>query len=79
MKSKFNKPDTVYPHGLKNTLKPSSLLCKLGSLIVHYEEAKNDPHPFDLKAIETLTNDPEVKEWIAAMNELGLLPVKRKQ
>jgi len=63
----------------KYPLTPSTtLLCKLGSLIVHFEEAKDDAHPFDLKVIETLMNDPDIKQWINQMNELGLLPVKRK-
>lgn len=63
-----------------NALKPSTkLLVKLGSLIVHYEEAVSaDGNPFDWTVIDSLREDPEVKEWIKSMNELGMLPVKRK-
>lgn len=53
-----------------------SLLVKLGSLIVHHEEAASaDGHPFDKAAIRSLRDDPEVVAWIAAMGVL--LPRKR--
>jgi hypothetical protein len=61
-------------------LTPStSLLCKLGSIAVHAEEMI-DPkkgHSFDLKALESLLSDPEVKGWIAEMDKLALIPKKR--
>ena len=60
-------------------LKPSAaLLVKLGSLIVHLEEA-NSPtgHPYDKVAVEQLQADPEVMEWFTAMNKMAMLPVKR--
>ena len=60
-------------------LKPSaSLLVKLGSIIVHYEESKSDEgHHLDLSAIDGLMQDPEVVEWFEAMNGMALLPLKR--
>lgn len=55
-----------------------SLLAKLGSIIRHAEEAISDTgHRFDVAAVETLLEDPDVAEWMVAMDELGLLPVKR--
>jgi hypothetical protein len=72
--------------------KPSAtLLIKLGSLIVHYQEfvteqvlsvytdAKAKPsYEFDLAAIKTLENDPEVVEWLQQMDKQAFLPKKRK-
>jgi len=54
------------------------LLVKLGSIIRHAEEAISDQgHHFDVAAVETLLEDPDVAKWMAAMDKLGLLPVKR--
>lgn len=55
-----------------------TLLVKLGSIAVHAEELLSPGgHAFDAKALDGLLNDPEVKEWLAQMNKLALLPVKR--
>ncbi len=55
-----------------------SLLCKLGSIIVHAEElASPDGHTFDRIALQSLLNDQEVKEWLAQMNAAAMLPRKR--
>lgn len=55
-----------------------ALLVKLGSIIRHAEEAISDSgHHFDVATVETLLDDPDVVEWMAAMDRLGLLPVKR--
>jgi hypothetical protein len=52
------------------------LLCKLGSIVVHADEARSPGgHQFDLVALDTLLKDPEVKDWIKAMGTL--LPLKR--
>ena len=63
-----------------NCLKPSpTLLIKLGSLIVHYQELNSDDgHTFDKMTIDSLLTDPEVTEWIREMNTLAFLPQKRK-
>jgi hypothetical protein len=63
-----------------NPLKPdASLLCKLGSIAVHAEEIISpDRHEVDIVAINTLLTDPEVKDWVAAMTKMAMLPVKRK-
>lgn len=68
-----NKEETMDP------LKPNAtLLVKLGSLIVHFEEWQSAKgHQFDRIAIETLQNDPDVQSWFAAMHKMAMLPVKR--
>lgn len=60
-------------------LKPDAgLLCKLGSIAVHVDEAVSaDGHPFDIIALRTLIGDPAVKEWLEGMDRMALLPVKR--
>lgn len=65
---------------MNDPLHPSAaLLCKLGSIIVHAQEATAPGgHPFDQHALAALTSDPEVKEWMSAMAESALLPVKRR-
>lgn len=56
-----------------------SLLCKLGSIIVHAEEANStDGHDFDAIALAGLLADVEVIEWLDAMQKRAFLPVKRK-
>jgi hypothetical protein len=53
-----------------------SLLCKLGSIVVHAEEMlSGSGHPFDRIAIVTLLEDTEVQQWIEAMGVY--LPQKR--
>jgi hypothetical protein len=60
-------------------LAPSAtLLIKLGSAVVHADEYLSDKgHDFDRQTFHALLNDPEVKEWLEAMNKQALLPVKR--
>ena len=60
-------------------LKPSAtLLIKIGSMVVHYEEMlSRKGHEFDKDALDTLTNDAEVREWFATMNKMAFLPLKR--
>jgi len=61
-----------------NPLKPNAgLLCKLGSIAVHVEEATATGHAFDVAALGSLLSDPEVMEWMAEMDKLALLPKKR--
>lgn len=57
---------------------PPSLLIKLGSIIVHYQEL-NSPsgHAFDKTTIDSLLEDVEVKNWMIEMDRLALLPKKR--
>lgn len=55
---------------------PLSVMCKLGSLVVHVEEARKG-HPFDWVAVDAILNDSELKEWMALMARAALLPVKR--
>jgi len=61
-------------------LAPSpSILCKLGSLVVHVEEYLSaDGHDFDRQAILSGLQDAELREWCDQMAELALLPVKRR-
>lgn len=60
-------------------LKPEpTLLVRLGSLIVHYQEAYSPKgHALDRQAIHMLEDDPGVKKWLEAMTRYGFLPVKR--
>lgn len=65
---------------MADVFKPSAaLLCKLGSIIVHAEEAaSSDGHLFDRIALQSLMRDPEVIEWLRGMRANALLPEKRK-
>lgn len=57
---------------------PIGLLCKLGSIVVHVDEATGDrPHEFDWTAIRSLLADREVQGWIKGMTKAGFMPVKR--
>lgn len=62
-----------------NPLSPSAaLLSKLGSIAVHVEEMLSiKGHDVDRVALQTLLDDVEVREWISAMSELALIPIKR--
>lgn len=66
---------------MSDPLKPSvSLLVKLGSLIVHYDELRSPHgHEFDGNAIDTLEADPEVIDWRDQMTSMAFLPVKRNK
>ena len=57
-----------------------TLLVKLGSIIVHFDEATAPGgHAYDLMAARQLLDDPEVKNWIAQMSAAAMLPVKRSE
>lgn len=76
----MNSPtDAVESETMSDPLKPSpGLLCKLASIIVHADEAASaEGHEFDIDAIRTVMNDPEVAAWIASMTAAGMAPVKR--
>ncbi len=64
-----------------NPLQPSAqLLCKLGSIVVHADEMTSPTaHEFDVSAMKGLFEDQEVKDWIAAMDAMGMVPKKRTQ
>lgn len=64
---------------MTDPLKPNAgLLCKLGSIAVHADEAASDAsHDFDKVALKGLIDDPEVAEWLAEMDKLALVPKKR--
>ena len=64
---------------MSDPLKPSlTLLCKLGSVIVHAEEFFSPKgHPLDKAALDTALQDDEVQEWLVAMGKMAMLPVKR--
>lgn len=59
--------------------KPSTaLLCKLGSIAFHAKELFSpEGHAFDKISLDNLLQDPEVIEWIKAMDKHALLPKKR--
>ncbi len=54
-----------------------ALLIALGSLIVHHEEYLETNHPIDKVAIDSIRNQPEVKDWFDDMNSAAFLPLKR--
>lgn len=64
---------------MTDPFKPSpALLCKLGSALVHADEFLSPgKHAVDRTAFVALRDDPEVKAWLAQMNALAMLPVKR--
>jgi hypothetical protein len=64
---------------MDDPFRPSTvLLCKLGSALVHAQEASEPgAHPFDVSAFKQLSSDSEVVEWLGKMDALGLMPKKR--
>lgn len=64
---------------LRQTLTPTpALLAKLGSIAVHADEFMGaDGHAFDRTALVSLLADPEVVDWLKAMETLALVPRKR--
>ena len=59
---------------------PATLLVKLGSALVHMEELHSPGgHEFDMAALNSLLNDDEVLGWLAEMEKMALLPLKRGQ
>lgn len=63
----------------KDPMKPGvTLLIKLGSAMIHAEElieTKFQNANFDVPAFKTVSEDPEVVEWVKAMGPM--LPRKR--
>jgi len=61
-------------------LKPTpQLLIKLGSLIIHYQEwTSTDGHKFDKAAIDSISSDADVVQWLKQMDDSAFLPKKRK-
>lgn len=54
------------------------LAAKLGSILVHVDEYSADGgHRYDLDAARSLLDDIEVRQWLAHVASLGLLPRKR--
>lgn len=64
---------------MSDHLAPSTtVLCKLASIVVHADEYLSPGmHTSDELALRGLLVDTDVAEWIAAMSEDGLAPVKR--
>ncbi len=57
-----------------------ALAAKLGSALVHIEEGRSaDGHAFDWTALDMLLQDPEVQQWIAALQKMAMVPVKRRK
>jgi hypothetical protein len=57
---------------------PLSLLAKLGSILVHVDEASGaSGHDFDWIAVRSLMADSEVQAWLTSMDAMGFLPKKR--
>lgn len=64
---------------LTEALKPSAtLLIKIGSLLVHYQELHGGQgHAFDKNVIDQLEADPDVVDWLETMTRGAFLPVRR--
>jgi hypothetical protein len=64
---------------MTDPMKPSAaLLAKLGSIARHCDEALSvTGHEFDVGAIRSLLCDPEVVQWLDAMDKLAMIPRKR--
>ncbi len=64
---------------MADPLKPdATLLCKLGSIIVHADEGLGEGgHAFDYRAFRQLCDDPDVTAWLAAMDKMALIPKRR--
>ena len=57
-----------------------AILIKLGSIAVHTKEMlSKEGHEYDIQAIKTLLVDPEIIDWIKAMDKMALLPKERNQ
>jgi hypothetical protein len=55
-----------------------TLLMKLGSIAIHAEELISpEGHTVDKAALETVLNDPEVREFLSDPKTKVLLPLKR--
>lgn len=54
-----------------------SLLIKLGSIIVHEDERRAQGHEFDDAALRTLREDAEVRQFLADMDDMACLPLRR--
>lgn len=58
---------------------PTSVMVKLGSIAVHAEEALSARgHEFDWITLEQLLADAEVQKWLKSMQQLALVPLKRR-
>lgn len=59
---------------------PPSLLAKVGSILTHIEEAlSDDGHHYDWAAVRALIECEDVREWLDALGEMALVPVKRRK
>jgi hypothetical protein len=80
---KYTKPKIVTKRSIVDLIDiyapPISLLCKLGSIVVHVEEGSSaNGHAYDWTAVRSLLADREVQDWIEAMAAKGFVPVKRE-
>lgn len=58
---------------------PVQLIAKVGSILVHVDEAlSDDGHRFDWATVRSMLADREVQQWLAALQSHALVPVKRK-
>lgn len=65
--------------GIEEGALPSSLAAKLGSLIIHIQEATSEGgHRFDYEALRSAVKDPEVVAFVEAIPPI-LLPIRRRR
>ena len=63
---------------MDKTVPNMSILCKLGSIMVHLQEFFSPTgHTNDMDAVKSLLDDAEINEWLKEMDRLSLLPKKR--
>ena len=55
-----------------------SVLAKLGSIAVHYDELLGPGgHYVDRTELKILLDDPELKDWLKQMDAMALIPKRR--
>lgn len=81
LKAEIDAREHAHKMEMQGPLNPTvSLLCKLGSIVVHADEAMSPHgHQFDAVALKGLIADPEVSAWLDGMRKGAFLPVKRTE
>jgi len=74
-----SQEDSMDRDNAKALAPPLGLIVKLGSIAVHAKEMTSpDGHEFDAIALKALLNDPDVRNWLTAMDRMAMIPKMRK-
>lgn len=67
--------------GKSDPLRPSAaLLSAIGSALVHADEyLSEEGHPVDLEAFRSAMRNTGVRDWLAEMTAMAMLPVRRQK